>query len=152
MITNSEMIDMINFRSSHKKNTKLYLGDFNMAIQSKRIAKSDFFDEAILCEIFEKSDIGFELYNADGLLTDANPACLGIFGVSRVEEVKKFNLFEDPNLSYEFKKKLKMGETVRFQSIFDFEKVKQADLYKTSHSGTINLETQISAILSQILS
>ncbi|MHA2174634.1 MAG: PAS domain S-box protein, partial [Candidatus Hodarchaeales archaeon] len=120
-----------------------------MLIKGKRIIKSDLSHEETFRTIFEKSHTGFELYNADGLLIDANPACLEIFGISSFEEVKGFDLFEDPNLSDTFKTKLKMGETVKYESVFDFEKVKQVDLYKTSHSGTIIIDYQISAIYSQ---
>ncbi|MHA2096303.1 MAG: PAS domain S-box protein, partial [Candidatus Hodarchaeales archaeon] len=120
-----------------------------MLIKANKIIKSDLNTEEIFSTIFEKSHIGFELYNAAGLLTDANPACLEIFGISSLEEVIGFDLFEDPNLSDEFKEKLKAGETVKYESIFDFEKVKKADLYKTRHSGTIIVDYQISVISSQ---
>ncbi|MHA1975345.1 MAG: PAS domain S-box protein [Candidatus Hodarchaeales archaeon] len=120
-----------------------------MLIKDNKVIKSDLSYEERFNAIFEKSNIGFELYNTDGLLTDVNSACLEIFGISSLEEVKGFDLFEDPNLSDESKEKIKAGEVVGYESIFDFEKVKQADLYKTSHSGTIHLEYQISTILSQ---
>jgi PAS domain S-box-containing protein len=49
--------------------------------------------------IYAESPIGIEIYDSDGLLIDTNRACLDIFGVSDVAEVKGFNLFDDPNVS-----------------------------------------------------
>ena len=89
--------------------------------------------------IFNESPIGIEVYDAQGRLLDANPACLGIFGVSSVDDVRGFRLFEDPNLSKQAKAALRRGERVSYEAPFDFEKVKSAGLYPTSRSGVIYL-------------
>jgi PAS domain S-box-containing protein len=85
--------------------------------------------------IFEQSPIGIELYDLDGRLLEVNKGCIEIFGVSDVAEVKGFKLFEDPNLSDEVKERLKKGEPVRYEVSFDFEKVKEFQLYKTTKTG-----------------
>jgi len=79
--------------------------------------------------IYAQSPIGIELYNSDGKLIDVNPACLDIFGIESVEEVKGFDLFKDPNLSDDAKERLKNGEVVKSESSFDFEIVKEKSLY-----------------------
>jgi PAS domain S-box-containing protein len=89
--------------------------------------------------IFEESPIGIEIYDAQGRLLDANPACLNIFGVSSVDDVRGFRLFDDPNLPKEAKTALRRGERVSYEAPFDFEKVKSAGLYPTSRSGVIYL-------------
>lgn len=89
--------------------------------------------------IFSESPIGIEVYDAEGRLLDANPACLDIFGVSSVDDVRGFKLFEDPNLSKEARAALRRGERVSYEASFDFEKVKSAGLYPTSRSGVIYL-------------
>ena len=63
-----------------------------------------------------------------------------IFGISDVEEVKGFKLFEDPNVTDEVKERLHRGESVRYETLFDFEKVKQLKLYDTTRSGIIYLD------------
>jgi PAS domain S-box-containing protein len=93
--------------------------------------------------IFDESPIGIELYDSDGLLIDANQACLDMFGVSDILQVKGFKLFEDPNLPDEAKAKLRRGKPVRYETPFDFEKVKELRLYETSKSGIIHLDVQI---------
>ncbi len=97
--------------------------------------------------LFEKSPIGIELYDKDGLFIDANQVTLDLFGVSSFDELKSLNLFDDPNLSDEAKDKLRKGESLAFQTEFDFEVVKKANLYKTSKSGTFPLDVIISPMI-----
>jgi PAS domain S-box-containing protein len=96
--------------------------------------------------IFEKSPIGIELYNADGYLLESNEACLHIFGVSDLRDVKGFQLLEDPNLPEAAKRKLLAGETVRYEVAFDFDKVKSERLDETTKSGLCHLDVLISPL------
>jgi PAS domain S-box-containing protein len=96
--------------------------------------------------IFAESPIGIELYDSSGRLLDANRACLDMFGVSDVAEVKGFRLFEDPNVSEDVKERLLKGHMVRYEAPFDFEKVKGLDLYTTSRSGIIHLDVLITPL------
>jgi PAS domain S-box-containing protein len=85
--------------------------------------------------IYSQSPIAIELYDPEGLLIDANPACLDLFGVADVEAVKEFNLFEDPNVPGHAVERLLAGEAVKYESEFDFELVKEMGLYETTKSG-----------------
>lgn len=100
-------------------------------------------------DIFQESPIGIEIYDAQGILITANKACLEIFGVSDVNQVKGFKLFEDPNVTGEVKERLRNGETVRYETSFDFEKVKQYKLYDASKSGFIYLDALITPLASK---
>ncbi len=94
--------------------------------------------------IYENSPIGIELYDAEGVLIDANRACLAIFGVTDVSAVKGFRLFDDPNLSERDKAELRAGRTVKQEAIdFDFDKVREHNLYPTSKYGMIHLDLTI---------
>ena len=97
-------------------------------------------------DIFQESPIGIEIYDSEGILITANKACQEIFGVSDLNEVRRFKLFQDPNLTDEIKKKLQNGETVQYEGPFDFEKVRQHHLYKTSKTGVIYLDVLISPL------
>ena len=90
--------------------------------------------------IYEDSPIGIELYDARGELIRANEACLKIFGVSEVSQVKGFRLFDDPNITPEIKERIRKGEPAEFEAQFDFEKVKELGLYETSKSGFAYLD------------
>ena len=91
--------------------------------------------------IFEESQIGIEIFDADGILTTANKATVDISGVSDIEDLIGFSLFDDPNIPSDIKAILIRGEPVRFESEFDFNKVKDANLYPTNRTGRIILDS-----------
>ena len=97
--------------------------------------------------LFEKSPIGIELYDIEGLLMEANQATLDIFGVSNFNEVKDFKLFDDPHLTDGVKDKIRRGESMAYQTKFDFEIVKEQRLFETSKSGIIHLDLVISRMI-----
>ena len=74
--------------------------------------------------IFMESPIAITLYDSEGKLIDANKACLDIFGLSNVIEIKGIDLFNDPNVPKDALEKLKKGKIVKYEYTFDFEKVK----------------------------
>ncbi len=96
--------------------------------------------------IYDKSPIGIEIYNSKGELVDANQACLKIFGVSNVEEIKGLKLFNDPNILKSIKSKIRRGIGISYEAPFNFEKVKKANIYKTSKSGIIYLYINITSL------
>ncbi|APH39782.1 PAS domain-containing sensor histidine kinase [Methanohalophilus halophilus] len=97
-------------------------------------------------EIYSESPIPIEIYNSEGHLVDVNTSCLKLFGISDIAEVQGFNLFDDPNLPAYTREQLLAGETVEYETIFDFELVKNLGLYNTSRSGIIHVNVKISAL------
>lgn len=96
--------------------------------------------------IFEESQLGIELFDADGILTAANTAALKLAGIKDINELIGFSLFDDPNVPNEIKARLIRGEPVKYETSFDFEKVKAEGLYETSRSGTIILDSWITPL------
>ncbi|MDY0038977.1 MAG: PAS domain S-box protein [Desulforhabdus sp.] len=92
--------------------------------------------------IYEESPIGIEIFDREGFLIDANKACLDIFGVPDLS-VPKVNLFEDANIPEDVIKKLLDGESVRIETRFDFNSVRNRKLYETTRSGTIQTDIVI---------
>ena len=84
--------------------------------------------------IFEDSPIGIDVFDSQGDFIHANKACLDLFGISDTDDLKDFNLFDDPNISEEIIDKIRRGEIVRIEVSFDFEKIKKLGLYRTSRS------------------
>ena len=116
-------------------------------ITEKRLAEEKLEEsEAKFRKIFMDSPIGIELYDSEGHLIDANKACLEIFGISNIDAIKGFELFKDPNVSEEIKIRLINGESVRYVSSFDFEKVKELNLYETDKSGIIYSDVLITPL------
>jgi len=86
-------------------------------------------------KMFNESPIGIELYEADGMQLTANKSSLKMFGIPDESEINGFNIFDGNSLDVEKKEKLRRGETVEYQSAFDFEKVKELQQYKTDRIG-----------------
>jgi two-component system sensor kinase FixL len=103
--------------------------------ERQRIEEALRISEEKFRSIYAQSPVGIELYDSEGYLTGANLACLDMFGIRDVKEVQGFKLFEDPNLSEEIKLKIRAGEAIQYESIFDFELIKQLALYETTKSG-----------------
>ncbi|HEY9206715.1 MAG TPA: PAS domain S-box protein [Candidatus Methanoperedens sp.] len=99
--------------------------------------------------IFEQSPIAIELYDREGKLIDANRSCLDLFGVTNIESVKGFKLFDDPNIPGEAKKRLSNGENTEYESIFDFELVKKMHLYETIKSGKCYINVLIIPLMTE---
>lgn len=134
----NEVIDVI---SNHQFTLIKREGKWNLIGSSERKQAYEILQksEENFRDIFEHSPIGIELYDAEGHLIEVNKACLQIFGISDVAEVKGFNLFENPNLSREIRERLRKGEAVRYEAPFDFELVKKQKIYETTKSDLFNL-------------
>ncbi|MFX1502816.1 MAG: PAS domain S-box protein, partial [Promethearchaeota archaeon] len=96
--------------------------------------------------IYNDSPIGIEIYDLNGKLIDANQSCLELFGVSSKDDIKGFNLLNDPNIPKKYLTKLKQLESVRYENIFDFDLVKSHNLYKTTKSGKIYIDVLITPL------
>jgi PAS domain S-box-containing protein len=97
--------------------------------------------------IFENSPVGIEIYDRHGILLDANRSCLDLFGVYSLEDVKGFNLLNDPNMTEEMKLRLANGVTVRGNVDFDFMLVKQNHLYATHKSSKMEIDVFITPLI-----
>jgi PAS domain S-box-containing protein len=85
--------------------------------------------------IFEHAPIGIEIYDQQGLLVEVNKKCLEIFGVTDVSFIKAFELFDAPNISEEKREVLKQGGSLHYEAPYDFDLVRQLNLYPTSKTG-----------------
>ncbi len=96
--------------------------------------------------VYEESPIAINVFDQNGNLIHMNPACVDFAGVSSLEDLKDFNIFEDPNFPEDKKQQLRNGESVLFRSIIDWSKVKEARLYDTIKSGVSYVETGASPL------
>ncbi len=105
--------------------------------------------ERLFRGIYESSPIAIELYDKYGKLQHVNPACIDMFKiVGGEEQVQGFDLFSDPNISFEDCARIKHGEIVRIESEFDFDKIRQLNLYNTSGTGKMWWNLTVSPLLS----
>jgi len=96
--------------------------------------------------IYQESPIGIELYNAQGELIDINRSCLEMFGILHEEEVLGFQLHRDPNVPEEIMNRVRRGEMVRFETTFDFDKIREMNLYATHKQGIAWLDVLITPL------
>lgn len=103
-------------------------------------------NEERLEDMFNYSPMGIELYSSKGKLEKVNTATLKMFGIENEKEILGFDLFEDPNIPKSVKEKIKKGEIVKYENIFDFDKVKKFNLYNTIKKGIAYLSIIITPI------
>lgn len=97
-----------------------------------------------LATMFDTLSTGIEIYDKNGLLTDCNAHEMVIFGIDNKEQFLNsgVSVFENPNLSDECKNALKKGQNFQFELLYDFDKIRKTNYYKTSRTGKISVETK----------
>ena len=93
--------------------------------------------------IFENAPIGIAFHDRRGRLSMINRAAIDIFGIVDPEELAGFNLFSSPNVGEGKASALAKGQTISYERRFDFEQIRQADLFRTTKTGAIDVNVQI---------
>ena len=66
--------------------------------------------------IYENLPVGMELYDGDGYLIEINSVGLKMMGVKDKQDMLGINIFENPNIPVEMKRRLRAGENIRLRS------------------------------------
>ena len=69
--------------------------------------------------IYENLPVGMELYDGDGYLIEINSVGLKMMGVKDKQDMLGINIFENPNIPVEMKRRLRAGENIRFTVKYD---------------------------------
>lgn len=95
--------------------------------------------------MFDAMSNGVEIYDKDGILVDCNEADLNIFGVENKEYLlnHRISLYNNPNIPSDRLRLLQKGETLSFNTSYDFDLVKKYDYFSTNKSGSIIIEVKI---------
>jgi PAS domain S-box-containing protein len=96
--------------------------------------------------LYEGSPIAIELYDEDGRLAGANPACLELFGVAAAGELASLDLFVSENVGGDQKDRLSRGGSIRYGTRFDFDQVRRLNLVPTSRQGAAWFDVQITPL------
>ncbi len=81
--------------------------------------------------IYYQSMLATGIFDEKGNYLDANPACLQLFGVDQVDQLKNFNLFKDFKLDSKELEDLKNGSEVNYEFEFNFEEFKSKGFANT---------------------
>ncbi|NQT93561.1 MAG: response regulator [Lentisphaerae bacterium] len=94
-------------------------------------------------DFFSYSPIGVALYDAERSLVNVNRACLKMFASPDAMEFGRFNIFDNPFLPDPIKKRLREGETVRYEAAIDFDEVRRIGLFISGKTGPANFDMLI---------
>lgn len=97
--------------------------------------------------IYENLPVGMELYDGDGYLIEINSVGLKMMGVKDKQDMLGINIFENPNIPVEMKRRLRAGENIRFTVKYDFDLAKAH--YPTVLSGISYFEITVSVVLDE---
>ncbi len=115
-------------------------------LEKQYAEKARLASEELFRTIFKDSPIGILLYDSKGKFLDANEASLAIYGVSSSENLREFQLFNNPYLTGDVKEGLDKGKTVKFEEIFDFKRAMRYNFFSSIKAGLIFLEVQITPL------
>ncbi len=113
-------------------------------LKESRIALEE--NTEMLRRIFDESQLAIEIFDKEGILIAANQAALDLEGISDIEELLGFSLFDDPNVPNDIKASLIRGEAVHYEAIFNFDTVEEKRFYETTRSGTIIVDAWITPL------
>lgn len=104
---------------------------------------------AKLSTIFNTMSTGIEIYDKNGKLVDCNDFGLKIFGVEDKEDFMRRNekLSSNPNISHENVERLLSGGELFFQTIYDFDIVREHSYYTTTKTGRVHLDVKASPMI-----
>lgn len=103
-------------------------------------------NEEMFRTIFEESPICIELYDSDGILVGANKQTVELFGIEGIDTLIGLSLFDNPNTPDFIKEDLRKGNTVSYETRFDFSKVHLHKFYETSKTGIMHLQCMFSPL------
>lgn len=123
------------YNESHLRFLDVIGSEVANVIEHKRSEKALRESEEKFRTFFEKSPIGIEIYDANGIQIDINKAGLQMFGIRDKNNSLGFKLFEETSLTAEAKEKLLRGDSIEYMASFDFNKIKALHQYETMKTG-----------------
>lgn len=104
-------------------------------------------NEKLLRTIYANLPAGFELFHKEGGLVQTNEKALEILGLSQPTSDDQLNIFDHPMIPADVKRKMKKGETVDFNLIYDFNKIRDFYHLDEPDKPIKNLNLKIAPIL-----
>lgn len=101
--------------------------------------------EEILHGIFSLSPLGIGVIDSHGKITDSNPAWNLFFGVEQTSDLTRYDFFSDPNISNHIMSRIKKGEQIEVEGIYDFDRLR-TKVMGISKKGSRYFQMQISPL------
>ncbi len=106
----------------------------NLDLQQSRQRYKDFFQNTL---------VGAAQYDARQNLVSVNPACLRIFGSPHKDDFAKFNIFDSPFIPQAVYERIRRGENVSCEAVFDIEAMIGTQQFVSNRRGKAILEVFI---------
>ena len=97
--------------------------------------------------IFEASPIGIEIFDRHGLFVAANQADVEMYGMPSASSLKGFSLLQSANLPPGVCEKLLAKQPVRYETICNFDRIRNHHLFETAKVGLDYHDVQITPIV-----
>jgi PAS domain S-box-containing protein len=97
-------------------------------------------------KLFDCSPISMFLFDARGQLVNANRAALELTGMTNLQVHPQYGLLADPQMPADAPARLLAGESVRFETVYDFDVVRKAGFYETSKTGMAQVDAVITPL------
>lgn len=101
-------------------------------------------------DAFERSPAAIGIFNAEGLLIDANKAAVELLGVKDIESLLGLSLFKDSRLPEDVLENLKEGEVSRFRYKWDFEYVSERGILDTTRTDVVYMDAVLSSLRNSV--
>jgi PAS domain S-box-containing protein len=118
--------------------------DYNRQFTSYRATSEERFSS-----IFNESPVSICVFDGDGILTHANPACATMFGLTRCHDLLGLDIFRTPDIPDGIIEKIRKGERIDFEWVLDIDHFARTRNYETSKTGTMQIGTIVSPIHSE---
>jgi len=135
-----EMLKVKYLEQKQEGNVEYIISAAQDIAEQKRTEEAIRESEEKFKDIYLQSPTGIGLFDSKGHLVEANKTCLDIFGVSDIEEIKRFRLFKDFKIPDDIKNRLFAGNVIRFELEFDFDYMKSREFYRTEKFGKCYLD------------
>ncbi len=96
--------------------------------------------------VFEHAPSAIGIFDAEGLLVDANMAAVNLLGVKTKEDLINLSLFKDSRLPEEVLESVQKGRVHRFRYKWDFKYVQERDILDTSRSDIAFMDVILSSL------
>ncbi|MDA0578538.1 MAG: ATP-binding protein [Verrucomicrobia bacterium] len=86
------------------------------------------------------SAVGAAIYSGERALANVNRTALRMFGIADQQEFSRVDIFAAYFVPPKVREAMQRGESTRFETMIDFDDVRQHDLFKTTRTGRAHLD------------
>ncbi len=121
---------------------ELTLSEYSEQFRTYRVSSEQRFHA-----IFDASPVSICIFDRDGILTDANPACATMFGMASVHYILGFDMSSARDVPDSVMEKVRSGEQVEFEWVLDIDRVNAGGMYETSKAGIMHIGVIVSPLV-----